>query len=80
LFIPSMRVTGLYASVLLISIFTIYLGYMIFFIPALPCSCGGVLRYLSWQQHVVFNLFFILLAVAGIYLYKKNTQHFRTPP
>jgi len=80
LFIPSMRVAGLYGSALLISIFTIYLGYMIFFIPSLPCSCGGVLRYLSWQQHIIFNLFFILLSFAGIYLYKKSTRHFRTPP
>ena len=80
LFIPSTRVTGLYASALLISIFTIYLGYMLIFIPALPCSCGGVLRYLNWQQHIIFNLFFILLSITGIYLYKRSKWRFRTPP
>ena len=80
LFIPSSRVTGLYTSALLILSFTIYLGYMIIFIPALPCSCGGVIRYLTWQQHIVFNLCFILLSFVGIYLYKKSTWHFRTPP
>ena len=75
LFIPRLRLKGLYASFILIILFTLYLIYMIAFTPNLPCNCGGVLKLLSWPQHVFFNLFFILLSLVGILLYKriKNT-------
>jgi hypothetical protein len=33
----------------------------------LPCSCGGVIQQLSWKQHIVFNISFIVLGIAGIY-------------
>ena len=76
LFVPFLRIKGLYASFILISLFTLYLIYMIAFTPNLPCNCGGVLKLLSWPQHVFFNLFFILLSLTGIVLYKrtKNTR------
>jgi hypothetical protein len=75
LFIPAMRLRGLYASFIIISLFTLYLIYMITFTPHLPCNCGGVLKLLTWPQHIFFNLFFILLSLTGILLYKrtKNT-------
>ncbi len=79
LFIPTMRLKGLYASFILITLFTIYLVYMIVFTPNLPCSCGGVLRLLTWKQHIFFNLFFILLSFAGIYLYRR-VRRYTTPP
>ena len=72
LFIPAMRLKGLYASFILISLFSLYLIYMITFTPHLPCNCGGVLKLLTWPQHIFFNLFFILLSLAGILLYKRN--------
>lgn len=72
LMFPTTRLKGLYASAILMSIFTIYLGYMIAFTPKLPCSCGGALKQLTWKQHLVFNIFFTLLAVWGIMLSKKD--------
>lgn len=72
LFIPAVRLKGLYASFILILLFTLYLIYMISFTPNLPCNCGGVLKLLSWKQHIFFNLFFILLSLTGILLYKRN--------
>jgi hypothetical protein len=66
LFIPGTRRWGLYASFLLMLIFTLYLVYMISFTTALPCSCGGVISQLSWKQHLVFNIAFTLLSFAGI--------------
>jgi hypothetical protein len=66
LFIPGTRRQGLYASLLLMLIFTLYLVYMISFTTALPCSCGGVISQLSWKQHLVFNIIFTLLAFAGL--------------
>ena len=66
------RIYGLYASLLLLIVFTGYIGYMLAFAEHLPCSCGGVLKQLSWKQHIMFNLFFLLLALAGIVLERKQ--------
>ena len=80
LFVPRMRSKGLYASFILISIFTIYLVYMVLFTPHLPCNCGGVLKSLTWPQHIFFNLFFILLSLTGILLYKRDRNRRSSPP
>jgi hypothetical protein len=60
------RLMGLYASLVLLSIFTVYLVYMVLAVPKLPCSCGGVISTMSWKQHIVFNAVFIGLAVIGV--------------
>lgn len=68
------RLYALYASLLLLILFTIYLICMITFKTALPCSCGGVIGYLSWKQHIFFNCSFIILTVCGIYFSKKDDR------
>jgi hypothetical protein len=65
LFIPKTRIIGIDGSFSLMSLFTIYIGYMIAFTPHLPCSCGGVLKQMNWGQHLGFNLFFAVLAFIG---------------
>jgi hypothetical protein len=80
LFIPCSREKGLYASFIMISLFTLYLIYMIAFTPDLPCQCGGVVKLLTWKQHIFFNLFFIFLAILGIVLYQKNKSTTSSPP
>jgi hypothetical protein len=74
--IKSTRLAGLYASFFLMSLFTAYLLMMLNFSYYIPCSCGGVLAYLSWEQHIVFNAFFIVLAAAGVLL-KENKILFK---
>src|SRR5258706_16059953 len=74
LFIPRTRLRGFYASLLLMTAFTLYLGYMLIFTTKLPCTCGGMLQKLSWPQHFVFNIFFVLLSLAGIFLIKKQAK------
>jgi hypothetical protein len=66
LFFAHTRLTGLYASLVLLSVFTIYLVYMVLFVSHLPCSCGGVISKMSWRQHIAFNLAFIVFTVVGI--------------
>lgn len=66
LFFEGTRRVGMYASLLLLVLFTLYLLYMVLFVADLPCSCGGVLSKMSWQQHVFFNLFFIVVNLIGI--------------
>lgn len=72
LIVSKTRLIGLYASAVLLCAFTVYLAYMILFIPHLPCSCGGVIGKMSWKEHVAFNLFFIVLTVTSIRNYKRG--------
>jgi uncharacterized membrane protein YphA (DoxX/SURF4 family) len=60
------RIIGLYASLCLLVVFTVYLIWMLRTEKHLPCSCGGVIQELSWNQHLVFNVFFIAVAATGI--------------
>jgi hypothetical protein len=71
LIIPSIRKTGLRASLFLMILFTLYLMYMVFSGSTLPCHCGGVISEMSWQQHIWFNLGFVALAIIGLVANKK---------
>lgn len=72
LFIPSTRKWGFAMAFCLMIMFTLYVGYMIFFIPNLPCSCGGILAQMTWAQHLIFNIFFTLLAAVGLRIQLGN--------
>jgi hypothetical protein len=71
LVITRTKLIGLYASFFLMSLFTAYLITMLNFSYYIPCSCGGALQYLSWNEHIVFNSFFIVIAGLGVLL-KEN--------
>ena len=60
------RQIGLFFSILLMIIFTVYIAYMILFIKDLPCSCGGILKQLSWSNHILFNSFFIVIITISL--------------
>jgi uncharacterized membrane protein YphA (DoxX/SURF4 family) len=74
LLIPVWRLWGLYASFVLMLLFTGYIAAILSFSKELPCSCGGVLEEMSWDQHLVFNITFTLLAIAGALLEKKRRK------
>ncbi len=76
LVIPPTRLLGLYASLILLIVFTLYLVYMLSFSTHLPCSCGGIISSLSWKQHVGFNSVFILLAGVGIWLERTRASDY----
>jgi hypothetical protein len=66
------RQTGMLLSLAMMVIFTGYIAYMILFIPGLPCSCGGILKELSWPGHLLFNSGIIVLILASLYSYTRN--------
>lgn len=68
LFIPRFRLKGLYASLVLMILFTIYVGALLMFSSDLPCSCGGILELLSWPAHLVVNTILTGLAWLAIKL------------
>lgn len=71
LFIPRSRLAGFTGALALMIMFTLYIAGMLLSDYHLPCSCGGILRNLTWKQHLVFNVFFTLLASIGRRL-KRN--------
>jgi len=79
LFVPRTRLWGFYGSVAIMSVFTLYLAYMINFTPKLPCSCGGVLKQMTWNQHLIFNIFFLALSIAGLVLERKRLRRKAEP-
>jgi len=60
------RLYALYATLGLMVMFTTYIVLALHFSAYIPCSCGGVLEDLGWTEHIVFNLFFVVLAVIAI--------------
>lgn len=60
-------------SVITLSLFTIYLIYMVNFGGDLPCSCGGVIATMSWSHHILFNMGCICAAGWGLWKLRKKT-------
>lgn len=73
LIVPKTVLNGLYAALTLMILFTVYIYSILNFSNTVPCSCGGVLQQMSWEQHFLFNVLFIAFAIAGIY-FKINTN------
>lgn len=61
---------------LLMVVFTLYVAYVLIFKTARPCTCGGIIRQLSWPNHFIFNMIFTILAALGYWLQNPN----REPP
>lgn len=72
LFFPQTRRAGISASVGLMAVFTLYIGYMILFSPDLPCSCGGIISALSWPQHLALNICLLVLGFISILHANRN--------
>jgi hypothetical protein len=66
LFIPKWRLKGLYASLGLMVVFTIYLIVILAIDEHLSCSCGGIIENLTPRQHLLFNGATIVLAALAI--------------
>lgn len=67
------RVQSFYASLTLMLAFTIYtVDILLHAFKYIPCSCGGVIRKLTWPQHLFFNLFFVGISLLGIILKKRE--------
>jgi len=72
LLLNTYKQVGYLLSLLLMAMFTGYITYMILFIPHLPCSCGGILKELSWSNHLLLNSFLIMLIIISLHSISKN--------
>lgn len=68
LVIAKLRLIAMYMSFSLMTMFTTYIIVITNYSEFVPCSCGGVLQNMTWNQHLIFNIFFMLLGVAGVFL------------
>lgn len=67
LFFDRFRKVGLAGSLFLMSLFTLYTTLVLAHVfPYVPCSCGGVIKSLTWPQHLVFNLFFVFITLLAL--------------
>ncbi|MDB4918416.1 MauE/DoxX family redox-associated membrane protein [Mucilaginibacter sp.] len=66
------RLWGLFASLFLLISFEIYISTMLISGLNLPCSCGGIISFMGWKQHLFFNGAFIVLCIIGIVFCKKQ--------
>ncbi|MFH6997384.1 DoxX family protein [Flavobacterium sp. FlaQc-57] len=66
LLLKRFRLAGLYAAYMLMIMFTAYIYIILNFSSFVPCSCGGILEKMTWEEHLIFNICFVILAVIGI--------------
>lgn len=74
LFYKDTRLTGLFASLFLMSLFSVYIFSMLRFSYYTPCSCGGILANMGWDTHLYFNIFCVMIAVAAIFLHRPSVR------
>lgn len=64
--IRGLRILGLYLAFNLMIMFTAYIVLILNYTTHVPCSCGGILEDMGWNEHLWFNICFIILAAAAI--------------
>jgi len=67
--IDKMEILGLWLAAFLMTTFTIYVAGMLILKSSLPCTCGGVISSMTWKQHLLFNIFFMLLSWSALLHY-----------
>jgi hypothetical protein len=55
-------------------LFSLYISLMIFYSPYLPCSCGGIIDLLSWNEHLVLAICLFFLSFYSSYLIKNENK------
>jgi len=72
--IPKYKKFGLFAALSLMVMFSIYIFMILHFGSFVPCSCGGILEKMGWNTHLVFNLFFVVLALLGLIMQYRKAE------
>lgn len=78
LILKKTRLLSLYLSLILMSLFAGYIWLMLKYAYDLPCSCGGIISELTWEEHLVFNVTFVVLTSTAIILQEKTTHKIKS--
>jgi hypothetical protein len=73
--VKNTRFYGLLASLVLLTVFTLYIAGMLLSGVHLPCSCGGAISSLSWPEHLLFNFFFLVITIVAFVMEKKQRAY-----
>lgn len=73
---------AMWAATLLLLLFSLYIALVMSGVfGRVPCSCGGILKNMSYGMHLVFNLLFMIVGIYGIASAGKgeltNVAHFK---
>lgn len=68
------RNVGMIGSFILMLVFTGYIALILSTTEKLPCSCGGILEKMSWNQHLIFNIGCVLLAAIALAMNIKYSR------
>lgn len=69
LILPDTRLLGMYASLFLMLIFTLYVGGAVFQVyERYPCACGGLFGRLGWYKHFKLNIMLTFITLVGVIL------------
>lgn len=74
---PPFRFKALVGSYMLMTMFTVYIYLILNYSAFIPCSCGGILEKMNWDQHLVFNIVFMALAVVGLFCSPSSVASFQ---
>ena len=74
LLIKKTKLLGFLLSYFLMFLFTAYVFAVLQYSHEFPCACGGILSYLTWKQHLIFNIIFTVIAICGIVLILKSKR------
>lgn len=67
------RVIGLYAAS---SLLLMFIGYILLiklhFFRKVPCTCAGVFRHMTWNEHLALNI--VMLGFIGVIFYLRKHE------
>ncbi|PWK77049.1 methylamine utilization protein MauE [Mucilaginibacter oryzae] len=67
------RLAGLYAFLVMMTCFTLYVGAAwLHLFSRVPCACGGVFKSLGWGAHFFLNFLFTGVALANARYYRSK--------
>lgn len=75
LVVKHFQYVAFYLSFSLMVIFSAYITSILKFSPYIPCSCGGILQNMTWTEHLIFNLGFVLLASIAVLIYPNRMKN-----
>lgn len=71
---------GFVFSSVLMAAFTLFIALGVWgWYDKRPCGCGSVISSLSWEEHLVFNVFFLGVALLGVWASWNKNQPPSTP-
>ncbi|WP_207531803.1 MauE/DoxX family redox-associated membrane protein [Desertivirga arenae] len=75
LFFPKTRTLGFKLSTGLLLAFTFYVVMALLdLLGDTACTCGGLISYLSWDAHLLFNITLLILSITGLLIKERRTR------